>query len=205
MSMPWKNPCALFVIPGLWILLSARASLALDAPANGPSKWPSFQQLLARWQDSSEDQIESAAKEGDAGAMFKMFLVYDERGNRPKAVEWLLKAVQAGEPDAQTELGFEYEHAYSFRGSPSWINMAEAVKWYRRAADQGHAGGQHFLGLCYLHGRGADLDEERGLELIRESADQNRWDSLCELADVYAHGKSEKPKLCWPALNKRWT
>ena len=35
---------------------------------------------------------------------------------------------------------------------------AEALKWYRRAADQGHALAQHSLGLGYAAGRGVPQD-----------------------------------------------
>ena len=31
---------------------------------------------------------------------------------------------------------------------------AEAVRWHRLAADQGHAGGQNNLGLMYANGEG---------------------------------------------------
>jgi TPR repeat protein len=37
-------------------------------------------------------------------------------------------------------------------------DYAEAVKWYRRAAEQGDAGAQHNLGLMYDKGRGVAQD-----------------------------------------------
>ena len=35
---------------------------------------------------------------------------------------------------------------------------AEAVRWYRLAAEQDHASGQHYLGLVYALGRGVPQD-----------------------------------------------
>jgi TPR repeat protein len=35
-------------------------------------------------------------------------------------------------------------------------NEVEAVQWYRRAAEQGHAAAQYYLGLCYEKGLGVD-------------------------------------------------
>jgi len=35
---------------------------------------------------------------------------------------------------------------------------AEAVRWYRLAADQGHASGQNILGVMYVDGRGVPQD-----------------------------------------------
>jgi len=33
-------------------------------------------------------------------------------------------------------------------------DYAEAAKWYRKAADQGHASAQYYLGLMYYQGEG---------------------------------------------------
>ena len=38
------------------------------------------------------------------------------------------------------------------RGVPQ--DDTEAVKWYRKAAEQGHAEAQNNLGVMYLNGRG---------------------------------------------------
>ena len=38
------------------------------------------------------------------------------------------------------------------RGVPE--DDAEAARWYRLAADQGHAIAQHILGIMYAHGEG---------------------------------------------------
>ena len=43
-----------------------------------------------------------------------------------------LKAAEQGDPDAQNYLGWMYSH-----GSGVRRNKVEAVKWYRRAAEQG--------------------------------------------------------------------
>ena len=42
------------------------------------------------------------------------------------------------------------------RGVPQ--DDAEAVRWYRLAAEQGHASGQRNLGLMYSNGRGVPQD-----------------------------------------------
>jgi hypothetical protein len=41
---------------------------------------------------------------------------------------------------------------------------ADAMKWYRRAADQGYAVAQFNLGLMYENGRGVQQDEFEALE-----------------------------------------
>jgi hypothetical protein len=37
--------------------------------------------------------------------------------------------------------------------------LAEAVKWYRKAADQGSGEAHYHLGMCYAEGRGVAPDE----------------------------------------------
>ncbi len=54
------------------------------------------------------------------------------------------------------------------RGVPQ--DDAEAVKWYRRAAEQGDAKAQHNLGLLNLAGKGVPLDQAKSLEWFRKAA-----------------------------------
>ena len=44
---------------------------------------------------------------------------------------------------------------------------AEAVRWYRLAADQGHAEAQYFLGIMYADGRGVSKDEAEAVRWYR--------------------------------------
>ncbi|MEA2934676.1 MAG: uncharacterized protein QOD74_1322, partial [Variibacter sp.] len=50
-------------------------------------------------------------------------------------------------------LGFMYQYG---RGVPQ--NYGLAIYWYRRAAEQGNAVGQHLLGLMYDKGMGVATD-----------------------------------------------
>ena len=49
---------------------------------------------------------------------------------------------------------------------------AEAVQWYRRAAEQGYAGGQRSLGRMYENGRGVQRDRAETVRLYRLAAEQ---------------------------------
>ena len=40
-------------------------------------------------------------------------------------------------------------------------NFNEAVKWYRKAAEQGNADAQYALGKCYLKGSGVAADKAK--------------------------------------------
>ena len=50
--------------------------------------------------------------------------------------------------------------------------MTEAVKWYRKAADQGHARAQYFLGSCYDYGTGVGEDDAEAVKWYRKAAEQ---------------------------------
>jgi len=47
---------------------------------------------------------------------------------------------------------------------------AEAIKWFRKAASQGDAGGEYSLGEMYLTGRGVAADDKEAAIWIRRSA-----------------------------------
>jgi TPR repeat protein len=51
-----------------------------------------------------------------------------------KIIEDIMKAAEQGDADAQCDLGFAY---YKGEGIPE--NKVEEAKWYRLAAEQGHA------------------------------------------------------------------
>ncbi|MBR5296261.1 MAG: sel1 repeat family protein, partial [Parabacteroides sp.] len=62
-----------------------------------------------------------------------------------------------------------YQKGLSFYNEKNYV---EAVKWYRKAADQGHAGAQFALSDCLFYGRGITKNEEEAIKWLRISADQ---------------------------------
>ncbi len=60
--------------------------------------------------------------------------------------------------DAQNDLGFMYENG---QGVPQ--DYAEAVGWFRKAAEQGYANAQYNLGNMYRNGHGVERTSSEGL------------------------------------------
>ena len=56
---------------------------------------------------------------------------------------------------------------------------AEAVRWLRLAADQGHADAQHNLGWMYANGEGVPEDDAEAARWYRLAADQGHADGCC--------------------------
>ena len=49
----------------------------------------------------------------------------------------------------------------------------EAVKWYRKAAEQNYAEAQYNLGVCYTNGQGVAKDAVEAVKWFRKAAEQN--------------------------------
>ena len=52
-------------------------------------------------------------------------------------------------------------------------DQAEAVKWFRKAAEQNYAQAQYNLGVCYTHGEGVAKDPVEAVKWYRKAAEQN--------------------------------
>jgi len=62
------------------------------------------------------------------------------------------------------------EFRYGFNGRE--VDLTEAVRWYRLAARQSHAGAQNALGYMYMTGRGVPQDYGDALRWYRSAAEQ---------------------------------
>lgn len=63
-------------------------------------------------------------------------------------------------------------------------NRVEAVRWFRKAADQGHAEAQFNLGNCYYNGEGVALDRAEAVRWLRKAADQGHDEALAFLKKI---------------------
>ena len=67
-------------------------------------------------------------------------------------------------------------------------NYIEAVKWYRKAANQGYAPAQHKLSSCYLVGRGIIKDQIESAKWCRKAAEQGYAPAQLDLGACYTFG-----------------
>ena len=78
---------------------------------------------------------------------------------------------------------------------------AEAVKWYRKAAEQNLAWAQCGLGYWYARGQGVAKDEAEAVNWYRKAAEQNLADAQYRLGCCYALGqgvaKNEAEAVKW--------
>jgi len=64
----------------------------------------------------------------------------------------------------------------------------EALKWYRKAAEQGHADAQFKLGVCYSNGYNVAKDYKEAAKWFRKAAEQGQADAQDALGVYYLFG-----------------
>ncbi|MFZ5704245.1 MAG: SPOR domain-containing protein [Pseudomonadota bacterium] len=100
-------------------------------------------------------------------------------GDYAKAIgEWRGPA-EAGEPDAQFNLGQAYKLG---RGVP--VDQAQALSWYRKAAASGHEQAQALLGLMLFQGG----QREEAMTWLRKAADRGEGRAQYVVGTAYFNG-----------------
>ena len=133
--------------------------------------------------DDAYDIIVDAANNGDIDAEHTLIKIKDVLKDFPNyfviqssfdANMWYAKH---GDVYAQGMLGDKY-----FNGIGVEKNFEEAVKWYRKSAEQGTAEGQWRLGQCYRYARGVQRNIREALFWYKKAAEQGHE----KAADVYS-------------------
>jgi TPR repeat protein len=75
-----------------------------------------------------------------------------------------------------------------FTGRGVAKNEVEAVKWFRKSAEQGNTDAQAKLGWCYLNGVGIPKDDAEAVRWLRGAADKGNNDAKHNLGKCYLNG-----------------
>src|SRR5665213_3032957 len=67
-------------------------------------------------------------------------------------------------------------------------DYVQAVKWFRKAAEQNFAEAQHNLGFCYANGQGVAQDYAEAVKWFRKAAEQNNAQAQYDLGACYFNG-----------------
>jgi len=113
------------------------------------------------------------------------------RRSSPGTQESALAAVQAkadgGDADAQFSLGLRYGNAVG-----EARDFAQAVRWYRKAADQDCVLAQYNLGVMFARGQGVPQDDASSAGWIRKAAEGGDAGGQYDLG-VLCHRASVNP------------
>jgi len=102
-------------------------------------------------------------------------------------ISWVVRVMEKhrrADPDEQFELGYNYYHGHGVKK-----DYAEAVKWYRKAAEQGHADAQCNLGYCYDKGKGVEQSYNEAVKWYRKAAEQGEAYAQNNLGVCYEFGQ----------------
>jgi len=146
------------VVTGLCCLLPAPQARADGAAATG----------------FDATALQTKAANGDTDASFQLgTLDYVGLGvvqDWVAAAKWLTQAANAGDANAQCELGLLYQTGSYGDGLPQEPQVA--AQWYQKSADQGNAYGEFALAALYQNGQGVAKDPTKAQALFAKAAAQ---------------------------------
>jgi TPR repeat protein len=122
------------------------------------------------------------ADEGNRPARFLLVILrYSGQVTQP-IFAWLRKAADEGHADVQLVLGDWY-----YTGHEVQQSYPNALRWYRKAAEQGEPWAQFYCGLMYHHQPGVDYAE--ALKWWRKAAVQGHVFAQQDLGTMYEGGQ----------------
>jgi TPR repeat protein len=102
------------------------------------------------------------------------------------------QATPEAQPNAQTERQqIEAEAAGAYQAGDEAYqrqDYAEALRWFRKAADQGNADAQFNIGMMYENGEGVTQDYAEALRWYQKAADQENADAQNHIGLIYVNG-----------------
>ena len=101
-----------------------------------------------------------------------------------KPIEEVKARAEAGDAESEVELGLRYTNSEGVAK-----DQVEAVKWYRKAAEQNYPRGQYNLGVGYYKGEGVVKDQAEAVKWFRKAAEQNLARAQYNLGVCYYNGE----------------
>lgn len=104
---------------------------------------------------------------------------------------------ELGEARAQYWLAVTCFRDLMMAADPSVADLAEAMKWFRLAAEQGLPDAQHQLGRAYLMGVGVDKDAAEGVKWLQRAAMQGFTEAQSVLGVELLKQKKNREAAGW--------
>jgi TPR repeat protein len=124
----------------------------------------------------------TACSRGSEGGFQTGMNAYND-GDFKTALEMWRPLAEAGDPAAQTNLGFLY-----YEGKGVAQNYEEALKWYRMAALTGYPDAAFNLGVAYSEGKGVKADKSQALHWYQLAGDAGYAPAQVILGNLYFRG-----------------
>lgn len=134
--------------------------------------------------DENDKALESylkAAEGGDAEAMCELADIHFFNDEYEEQKKWLLKAAELNYADAESKLGYLYQHLDEFElGEP---DLPQSLQWYKRASAHGNSTATCDVGEMYLNGEGTIKDEYEAFSWFKKAVDEG------SVYGTYLYGK----------------
>ena len=99
-------------------------------------------------------------------------------------LEWLSYYANAGDQNAQVELGVRY-----YNGKGIVPDKQEAIRWFQKAADFNNAEAQLYLGYMYWTGDGFPKNYFRAARLFKSAAEKGNAAAMFYLGEMCERGE----------------
>ena len=108
----------------------------------------------------------------------------EQKEIRNHAKDNILELANEEDVFAQASAAWGYREGYG-----TAVDHVEAVKWVRKAAEQGFARAQYDLGLMYEFGHGVERSYEKAVEWYLKAAEQGAASAQGLLGEMYYYGR----------------
>jgi TPR repeat protein len=133
--------------------------------------------------------LSKAAEKGHSNARFRLAVMYSKgyfvREDLALAFKLYTQAAEQGEGQALFNLGIWYRDNKGGVGQDD----TKAFQYFLKSSKAGFLGGKHMVGLCSLEGQGTPRNENMGLKLIQEAADEGYPSAQSYIGIAYYEGK----------------
>jgi TPR repeat protein/transglutaminase-like putative cysteine protease len=157
------------IIDGRTVRLKAHLQVKLDTPVCPSSFAKDIRTAIAKFDEIARGSVGLTTKpvsyviESSAG--YEAGVKAVEQKNYGLALVSLKPLADTGHPRAQSYLGYMYENGFGVA-----IDLSEAARWYRLAAEQGDSYSQTRLGYLYEKGLGVPRDDVLAAQWYGKSA-----------------------------------
>lgn len=117
------------------------------------------------------DCYENAYAQGSYKACYYLSLIYLEKEDHLRQIEWLLKG--QNDIDCLRELGI-----LCYEGEIAQLDYKKSFECFFKAADQGDVVSNYYLALMYFNGQGVKEDEERAMHHLEIASESNHKEAM---------------------------
>ena len=140
-------------------------------------------ELAQKYFSAAEPGLLKLAEQDDTDAQLAVAYLKNSNYWLERAMSNFRAAAARGDAYSKVKIGSFYQHVKK--------DLPEALKWYRRAAEQGHPEAAFFVGVRYAKGMGVKPDADEALKWFHIAADRGYTFAEFVIAEHYEFDKKD--------------